>query len=46
MTTLGLREAKELVESAPTTVKESVNNDEANQIKEKLEAAGATVAVQ
>ncbi len=46
VTSLGLREAKELVESAPAAVKESINKDDANQIKEKLEAAGATVAVQ
>lgn len=46
VTSLGLREAKELVESAPAVVKESVNKDEADQIKEKMEAAGATVAVQ
>ena len=45
VTTLGLREAKELVESAPKTVKEGVNKDEANTIKTKLEAAGAKVAV-
>ena len=46
VTSLGLREAKELVESAPAVVKEGVNKDEADQIKEKMEAAGATVAVQ
>jgi len=46
VTSLGLREAKELVESAPTAVKEGINKDEADQIKEKMEAAGATVAVQ
>ena len=45
VTTLGLREAKELVESAPKPVKEGVNKDEANNIKTKLEAAGAKVAV-
>ena len=43
VTTLGLKEAKELVESAPTTVREAVNKDEADQIKEKLESAGAQV---
>ena len=46
VTTLGLREAKDLVESAPKPVKEGVSKDEANQIKEKLEAAGAKVVVQ
>jgi len=46
VTSLGLREAKELVEAAPSVVKESINKDEADQIKEKMEAAGATVAVQ
>ena len=46
VTTLGLREAKELVESAPTHVKEAVPKDEADQVKAKLEEAGATVAIQ
>ena len=46
VTTLGLKEAKELVESAPTMVKEAVAKDEAEQVKEKLEGAGAKVAVQ
>jgi large subunit ribosomal protein L7/L12 len=46
VTTLGLREAKELVESAPKPVKEAVNKDEAKTIKEKLEAAGAKVTVE
>lgn len=45
VTALGLREAKELVESAPARVKESVNRDEANSIKEKLEEAGAKVEI-
>lgn len=45
VTALGLREAKELVESAPARVKEGVAKDEAESIKVKLEAAGATVAV-
>ena len=45
VTTLGLKEAKELVESAPTAVKEAVSKDEADQVKDKLEGAGATVAV-
>ena len=43
ITGLGLKEAKELVESAPKAVKEGVPEAEANDIKEKLEAAGATV---
>ena len=43
ITGLGLKEAKELVESAPKAVKEAVPEAEANDIKEKLEAAGATV---
>jgi large subunit ribosomal protein L7/L12 len=43
ITGLGLKEAKELVEGAPKTVKEAVSKDEAAQLKEKLEAAGATV---
>jgi large subunit ribosomal protein L7/L12 len=45
MTTLGLKEAKEFVESAPQTVKEGVTKDEAAAMKSKLEAAGATVEV-
>ena len=45
VTTLGLKEAKELVESAPKAVKEGISKEEANSIKEKLEAAGATVEV-
>ena len=45
VTSLGLREAKELVESAPTTVKEGVAKDEAESVKGKLEEAGATVEV-
>lgn len=43
ITSLGLKEAKELVDSAPKPVKEAVNNDEADEIKAKLEEAGATV---
>ena len=42
-TGLGLKEAKELVESAPKDIKEDVPKNEANEIKEKLEAAGAKV---
>ena len=45
VTTLGLKEAKDLVESAPTTVKEGISKDDAEQLKEKLEGAGAVVAV-
>ena len=45
ITSLGLKEAKELVESAPAAVKEGVNKDQAAEIKKKLEAAGATVEV-
>ena len=40
---LGLKEAKEVVESAPKALKEGVSESEANELKEKLEAAGATV---
>lgn len=45
ITGLGLKEAKELVEGAPKAVKEAVSKDEANELKEKLEAAGAGVEV-
>ena len=45
VTHLGLREAKELVESAPTRVREGVGKDEADNIKTKLEGAGASVQV-
>ncbi len=43
ITGLGLKEAKDLVEAAPKPVKEGASKDEAEQIKGKLEAAGATV---
>mgnify|MGYP001301423064 CR=1 FL=1 len=43
ITQLGLKEAKDLVESAPTAVKEGITKDEAEEIKKKLEDAGATV---
>ena len=43
ITGLGLKEAKDLVEGAPKPVKEGVSKDEADEIKGKLEAAGATV---
>jgi large subunit ribosomal protein L7/L12 len=42
---LGLKEAKDLVDGAPKLVKEGVSKDEAAKIKEKLEAAGAKVAI-
>src|SRR5258708_2900102 len=42
---LGLKEAKDLVEAAPTKVKESIGKDEAEAIREKLTAAGATVKI-
>ena len=45
VTSLGLREAKELVESAPARVKEGVVKEEADSIKAKLEEAGAVVQV-
>jgi large subunit ribosomal protein L7/L12 len=43
ITGLGLKEAKDLVEGAPKAVKEGVGKDEAEQLKKKLEEAGATV---
>ena len=43
ITGLGLKDAKDLVEGAPKPIKEGASKDEANEIKEKLEAAGATV---
>ena len=43
ITGLGLKEAKELVESAPKSVKEGVSKEEGEELKEKLEGAGATV---
>ena len=45
VTTLGLKEAKDLVESAPTVVKEAISKDEADDLKGKLEDAGAVVEV-
>jgi len=45
ITGLGLREAKEAVESAPNVLKEGVSQEEADEIKEKLEAVGATVTI-
>jgi large subunit ribosomal protein L7/L12 len=45
ITSLGLKEAKDLVEAAPKAVKEGVNKDEAEKIKKQLEDAGATVEI-
>jgi len=45
ITGLGLKEAKDLVEGAPKPVKEGVSKDEAEEMKKKLEAAGASVEV-
>lgn len=45
ITNLGLKEAKDLVESLPKPLKEKVSKEEAEEIKKKLEAAGATVEV-
>ncbi len=45
ITGLGLKEAKELVESAPKAIKEAVDKDEAEKVKDKIEAAGGQVDV-
>ncbi len=45
VTNLGLKEAKEAVENVPTTVKEAISKAEAEEVKKKLEAQGATVEV-
>ncbi len=45
MTSLGLKEAKELVDAAPKTIKEGVSKDEANALKSQLEEAGAEVEI-
>ena len=45
LTTLGLKEAKDLVDNAPKNVKEGVSKDEAEEAKSKLEAVGATVEI-
>ncbi|CAI8027267.1 50S ribosomal protein L7/L12 [Geodia barretti] len=45
VTTLGLKEAKDLVEAAPQAVREGVNKQEAEEVKTKIEAAGAKVTV-
>jgi large subunit ribosomal protein L7/L12 len=46
VTTLGLKEAKELVESAPVNVKEAISKEDADTVKSALEEAGAVVAVE
>ncbi|HOK52857.1 MAG TPA: 50S ribosomal protein L7/L12 [Armatimonadota bacterium] len=46
ITTLGLKEAKDLVEGAPQPLKQGVSKEEAQSLKEKLEAEGATVEIQ
>jgi len=45
VTGLGLKEAKEFVESAPKVVKEGLSKEEADELKEKLEASGASVTI-
>ncbi len=45
ITGLGLKEAKDLVESAPAAIREAVKKDEADKLKEQLEGAGATVEI-
>ena len=45
ITSLGLKEAKDLVEAAPKAIKEGVNKDEAEEIKKKLEEVGATIEI-
>lgn len=45
LTGLGLKEAKDLVDSAPKTVKDGIKQEEADEIKKKLEDAGATVEI-
>lgn len=45
ITSLGLKEAKELVEGVPSTIKEALGKDEAEEVKKKLEEAGATVEI-
>jgi large subunit ribosomal protein L7/L12 len=45
VTSLGLKEAKELVESAPCKIKEGVNKEEAEEVKKKFEEAGAQVEI-
>ena len=45
VTTLGLKEAKDLVEAAPQTIREGISKEEAEEVKAKIEAAGASVTV-
>ena len=45
VTNLGLKEAKEAVENVPTTLKEGISKGEAEEVKKKLEAQGATVEI-
>ena len=45
ITSLGLKEAKDLADNAPSVVKEAVSKDEAGEVKKQLEEAGATVAL-
>ncbi len=45
VTALGLKEAKELVDSAPSKIKEAISKDEAEELKKQLEEAGATVTL-
>jgi len=45
VTSLGLKEAKDLVEAAPSTIKEAVSKEEADNIKKKFEEAGAKVTI-
>ena len=46
VTSLGLKEAKDLVEAAPKAIKEDISKEEAEKIKTKFEEAGATVEIQ
>ena len=45
VTSIGLKEAKEMADNAPSVVKEQLNKDEAEEVKKKLEEAGATVTL-
>ncbi|MCP4046551.1 MAG: 50S ribosomal protein L7/L12, partial [Gammaproteobacteria bacterium] len=45
ITSLGLKEAKDMVEAVPATIKEGVSKDEAEDVKKQLEEAGATVEI-
>lgn len=45
VTTLGLKEAKDLVEAAPQAIREGISKDEAEEVKTKVEAAGASVTI-